>query len=267
MARSASIAGGRARPAALGGLVALTAVAALATLGWQRYQAGSAVGSSPARAALAEVATAAAPSAQPVAAPPAEEKVVEEDEAAAEGEAAADPDKGHAVPRTPTPLDEVAIANVLRQAHELELGSPPTDARLGVAWAHIALENARGEGIENHNFGNLTIWEKEPGAHFVRILRERRPVKRGSTVTRWRWVEMRFRAFETPVEGARAYWAHIDEKFAGALERYDFGDAHGAGLKLARLGYASAFSMRYANSLDNLYDEYRTRIAPQLGGE
>ena len=129
MARSASIAGGRARPAALGGLVALTAVAALATLGWQRYQAGSAVGSSPGRAALAEVATAAAPSAQPVAAPPAEEKVVEEDEAAAEGEAAADPDKGHAVPRTPTPLDEVAIANVLRQAHELELGSPPTDAR------------------------------------------------------------------------------------------------------------------------------------------
>lgn len=255
MARSASIPGGRARPAALGGLVALTALAALATLGWQRFRGGAPSSLAPARAALAEVATAAAPSAKPIAPPPEEVKAPE---------APAAPDKGHAVPRTPTPLDEVAIAEVLRQAHELELGSPPSDARLGVAWAHIALENARGEGIENHNFGNLTIWEKEPGAHFVRILRERRPVTRGSTVTRWRWVEMRFRAFDTPVEGARAYWAHIDDKFAGALERYDFGDAHGAGLKLARLGYASAFSMRYANSLDNLYDEFRTRIAPQL---
>lgn len=259
MARTASIVGGR--PVALGGLVALTALAALATVGWQRFVAGSRGDLLPVRAALAEVATAAAPSAPPIAMPAEDDEAAEAAEAA---EAPVDPETGHAVPRAPTPLDEVAIAKVLRQAHELELGSPPSDARLGVAWAHIALENARGEGIENHNFGNLTIWEKEPGAHFVRILRERRPVKRGSTVTRWRWVEMRFRAFETPVKGARAYWAHIDGKFAGALERYDYGDAHGAGLKLARLGYASAFSMRYANSLDNLYDEYRTRIAPQL---
>ena len=258
MARSASITGGRGRPAALtGGLAALAAIAALATLGWRRFQGAAGPEALPAQAALAEIATAAAPSAEPVAAPAEEEEVV-----------APPPDpKGHAVARTPTPLDEVGIAKVLREAHALELGEPPSDARLGVAWAHIALENARGEGIENHNFGNLTIWEKDPGAHFVRILRERRPVTRGSTVTRWRWVEMRFRAFETPVDGARAYWAHIEKKFQGALERFDFGDAHGAGLKLARLGYASAFSMRYANSLDNLYDEYRTRIAPQLEAE
>jgi hypothetical protein len=182
--------------------------------------------------------------------------------AAATGSAASK--TGWAVDRVATPLGEVAIARILRTAHELELGAPPSKERLAVAWAHIALENARGEGIECNNFGNLTIWEREPGPHFVRILKERRPIKRGLTVTRWRWVEMRFRAFESPVAGARAYWAHLNDKFSDALAQFDFEDGHGAGHKLARLGYATAFSMRYADSIASLTGEYKRRIAPEL---
>lgn len=255
MARSASRPRGRAL-GVTGGLLAAAVLGALATLAGKPFEGdaeavASVLGELGASAASA---TPKAPQAEPAAAEPQPSPQT----------APSPKTEGWAVAREPTPLDEVAIARVLAEAHERELGQPPSEARLGVAWAHIALENARGEGIENHNFGNLTIWEKEPGAHFVRILRERRPVKRGSTVTRWRWVEMRFRAFDTPVAGARAYWAHLVDKFPGAVERFDFGDAEGAGRKLARLGYASAFSMSYAHSLDNLYDEYRRRIAPQL---
>jgi hypothetical protein len=265
MARSASESRGRALGGAVtGSLLGVAALAALATLGAAPFGAGFFEGRAP-----TELASELGGLAGRVATAAAEARLAAEAEAEAKRKAAAEAEakkdtKGWAVPRQETPLEEVAIARMLRQGHELELGERPSEERLGVAWAHIALENARGEGIENHNFGNLTIWEKEPGAHFVRILRERRPVTRGSTVTRWRWVEMRFRAFETPVEGARAYWAHLVNKFPGALERFDFGDAKGAGRKLARLGYASAFSMSYASSLDNLYDEYRRRIAPRL---
>jgi hypothetical protein len=168
------------------------------------------------------------------------------------------------VPRTPTPLDEVEVARVLRRAHVVELGEPPTDLRLGVAWAHISLENARGRGIECNNFGNLSVWEREPGPHFVRSLTERRRASYDARFGPYRLVEMRFRAFERPIDGARAYWAHIEAHYTKALSLFTVGNGYDAGLKLARDGYATTHAETYAQSIANLTQEFAVKVLPQL---
>jgi len=172
--------------------------------------------------------------------------------------------KGWVVARRPTPLDQITIAHVLREAHSLEFGKPPTQWRLGVAWAHIALETARGKAIECNNLGNLTHWTSEPLPHYVRLLKERSGAAASSGSAPWRLIEMRFRAFDQPVDGARAYWATIRRHYMRALHLFDGGDGYQAGLKLARDGYATADALPYASAIANLTLEFRKRIQPQL---
>jgi len=176
----------------------------------------------------------------------------------------APPEKGYAVPRTKTPVNELEIVQILRDAHRLELGEAPTDLRLGVAWAHISLEHQRGKAVECNNFGNLSVWEREPGPHYVRILKERRRASYNSSFGGWRWVEMRFRAFDSPTDGARAYWRHLQDHYAKALRLFSVGNGYDAGLKLARDGYATANPTPYADSVSNLAGEFKLRILPQL---
>lgn len=261
-----------------GGVLGVAALAGALSLGWLPLGAWSEGGRSSnkgitAAAAPAEASSAASPDGAP------RRKVVPADErtpggaqiagaatSAAEDRAATDgpPEKGYAVPRTPTPQDELALVRILQESHELELGEAPSELRLGVAWAHISLEHERGKAIECNNFGNLSVWEREPGPHYVRILKERRRASYNSAFGRWRWVEMRFRAFDTPVDGARAYWRHLQDHYAKALVLFSVGDGYEAGLKLARDGYATANPTPYADSISDLAGEYKLRILPQL---
>jgi hypothetical protein len=156
------------------------------------------------------------------------------------------------------------MARVLVQAHEREFGRAPSHLRLSVAWAHVSLESGRGTAMDCHNFGNLSVWEHEPVAHYVRLLNERRQPEKKVRFGPWRPVEVRFRAFDRPLDGAQAYWSHLQAHYARALRMFDVGRPYEAGLKLARDGYASADPEPYAKSIANLAGEFLLELHPEL---
>lgn len=167
-------------------------------------------------------------------------------------------EEGRDIPRVATPLDESALAKALAEGHELAFGEAPSDARLGVAWAHVALENGRGKEIYCNNFGNIGATKEWQGPYYVRLLRER--IKRNPDV--WKYVPVRFRAFATPAEGARAYWQLVNDHWGSALAYFDAGYAFEAARKLSANNYATALLEPYALSMNKLYQEYRSRLSP-----
>lgn len=168
---------------------------------------------------------------------------------------------GRDVPRTATPLSQVDLAKVLIRGHELAFGEKPTELRMSVAWAHIALENGRGKEIYCNNFGNIVggaaSWT---GQYYVRPVRER--VKRDPDV--WKYMPVKFRAYPTAEEGAKAYWELIQSRYPEALNYFDSGYAFEAGRKLAAKNYATAQVEPYALAMGKLSAMYRNHIVPAL---
>lgn len=53
----------------------------------------------------------------------------------------------------PTPIGELELSAVLRDAYHHETGSFPRRELLASAWAHVALETGRGRASIHHNLG------------------------------------------------------------------------------------------------------------------
>lgn len=164
------------------------------------------------------------------------------------------------VQRTQTKLGEVEMALALRDGHRLFYGTDPKMPRLGVAWAHIAHENGRGEEIYNNNFGNLGATSAWEGRYFIRGLRER--VRRNPDV--WKFLRVRFRHYDTPAEGAKAYWKVLQDHYGSAMAHMDNGNAFEAAKQLSRGGYATALVEPYALGMRQLYAEFNTRVRLEL---
>lgn len=171
---------------------------------------------------------------------------------------------GEVVERRPTPLGEVELAETIMEGHRRVFGKRATFARIGVAWAHLALEHLKGEAIECNNFGNLSVAETTRHAHYKRRLQERTRKNAKAALGDWREVEMRFRAFDTREAGIDAYWRLLDQRYKGALAMFDVGNAHHAGRKLGEAGYATAYPQPYALSMGELHGEFRERVLPAL---
>jgi len=176
-----------------------------------------------------------------------------------------DQDVSEEVPRVPTPLSEIELAQVLRDGHRLAFGEDPSDLRLAVAWAHLAYEHGRGRFIECNNLGNLSVREEQPGAYFVRPkLKERRRRDVTQPFGRWRWLDIRFYAFPTPAIGARAYWRHLADHYGKALAYFSAGAPKEAARNLAQHGWATAPPERYERAIPDLHGEYMRRIFPVM---
>ncbi|HTJ83155.1 MAG TPA: hypothetical protein VL400_15660, partial [Polyangiaceae bacterium] len=166
------------------------------------------------------------------------------------------------VPRRATPVGEIDLARLLVSTHKTVFGEPPTLARISVAWAHLALEHQRGAGVDDHNFGNISVGDDYVGPYFLRQLAERQRDDAKAALGGWKTVGMRFAAFPDDVAGVTAYWRLLEAKYGSALKLFDVGNAHNAGRKLAELGYATAYPEPYAVSMSDLQGEFRRRILP-----
>ncbi|MEJ7735129.1 MAG: hypothetical protein WKG00_38820 [Polyangiaceae bacterium] len=164
------------------------------------------------------------------------------------------------VERVQTKLGEVELAVALRDGHRMFFGTVPKPGRLGVAWAHIAHENGRGQEIYNNNFGNLGATSAWEGKYFIRGLRER--IRRNPDV--WKYLRVRFRHYDTPAEGAHAYWKVLQDHYGSALAHMDNGQAFEAAKRLSKGGYATALVEPYALGVAQLYAEFQTRIRPEM---
>jgi hypothetical protein len=155
------------------------------------------------------------------------------------------------VPKVPTALSEQQLADVLTEGHVAAFGHGPSHERLACAWAQMALEHARGKAVYCHNIGNITALGGWPGAYYVIRVQER--VKRDPDV--WKWMNLKFRAHETPDVGAADYWRLMTGRYKSAVARFDAADPAGAALELSRLGYYTARAEHYIKAMVSLYRE------------
>lgn len=156
------------------------------------------------------------------------------------------------VPKVATPLSEAELSAVLEHAHLMAFHESPSRARLACAWAHVAIENARGQKIWNYNLGNISAFGQWPGSYYVIRVAER--VQRDPDV--WKDVNMRFRAHDEAIDGALDYWRLMGNRYQPAVARFDAGDPAGAAFELSRLRYFTAHADAYARAMSSLYHSF-----------
>lgn len=201
-------------------------------------------------------------------------RVVAEPSPAARVEiAVAEPPRGAAPPLPPqdpqdpqdpppcehTPLSRQALAEALRVGHIRQFGAPPNLDRWACAWAHCAFESDRGRAIYGNNLGHVTSRQVE-GKVCRRRIRER--IARNPD--RWELVDVSFHAFDTPEDGAAAYWRLLSESYYSVLARCDDADARGAAQRLAAIGYFTGPEEPYIDSMARLFVQARGALIPRL---
>lgn len=150
-------------------------------------------------------------------------------------------------PRVSTPLTPTELLATLRQAHIVQYGSPPNQARLAMAWAQVALENAHGAMMWNHNVGNVG-----PGRNDTWY--------RHSPSTR-------YRSFESFIDGAKTYWRVVTWCKA-AIKMFDVGNPVQAAEYLHQCGYyEDDYGAFYARTMSSLYGFALSTVIPEEARE
>lgn len=168
------------------------------------------------------------------------------------------------VPRIRTSLGELELAAVLRDAHTHVFGEPPSADCLAVAWAQCAFEHGHGRFLDCYCIGNVTADRSWGGDYFVIVFsRDRNPydAPKDSTATTF---EMRFRAFDDAIDGARNYWETLQHHYASALLAFEGGNPAVAAMRLKAAGYFTAPLEPYQRSMVSLCDYARKHVLAQL---
>lgn len=212
-------------------------------------------------AAVAPVSDAPAAPASHASAAPVE--VVSAPQPTATGSAAAPPATSSAAPTPPecepTPLTPQAMASALREGHILHFGFAPHADRWACAWAHCAFEQSLGNATYANNLGHVTA-RHGTGRVCRRRLRER--VTRDPD--RWELLDIWFHVFDSPEDGARAYWRLLAASYNSVLAHCDNGDARGAAGRLAAIGYFTGPEQPYVDGMARLFVNARGAIIPRL---
>jgi hypothetical protein len=159
------------------------------------------------------------------------------------------------VPMLGTPLGELELAAVLRDAHHFTRGDFPSSACLSVAWAQCAFEHAHGRAIWCHNIGNITNFGWHEDYYTIHF-------KPGTNPTDP--PVMKFRAHDDFIDGARDYWHLITTLYAGALSFFDVGDAMGAVHALKMHRYFTGDETTYKNACSSLVHYFNAHVLPSL---
>jgi hypothetical protein len=181
------------------------------------------------------------------------------------------------VARTKSPRTPLEVALDLLGGHVAAFaGAAPTLERLGMGWAQIALENARGAALYGFNYGNITAggdW-KNSGKDYNEIkVDERLDIVHHPD--QWTNITLAFRVYPSSEEGAAGYWNLLSGRYKSVLPIFDQANVHDAAYRLSQLGYYTArpedhpgpngtIIPGYASTMAKLYNEFVQHIRPQL---
>lgn len=165
------------------------------------------------------------------------------------------------VPKRGTPLSEEEIGRALFEGYVRVFSHPPSPERLSMGWAQASFETSRGRECSSFNLGHIVAGEQWSGPFYVFKVAER--VRRDPDV--WKEINMRFRSYETAVDGGEDYWRLIKQNFESALAIFDSGNAPAAGEKLCEMGYATANCQQYGTSVGQIYNFIRHNAFSKLG--
>lgn len=163
------------------------------------------------------------------------------------------------VPKIATPIGDLELAAVLRDAYSNVFGKEPQKA-LACAWAQCVLEHGHGKHVYCHNLGNIMAGSKWAGNYYLLKASER--IDKAKNI--WKVFESKFRAHMDFIDGARNYWKLLKNQYASALALMEVGDAHGAAMRLGALNYYTAHEEIYSATMASLHASYHKHIAPKL---
>lgn len=153
---------------------------------------------------------------------------------------------GQKVLRIPTPLSRQELVAALRSGHQVRFGAPASIHKLTLTTAHVALENAWGEAIYGYNFGNISAFGWCGDYNVIRVQEQVKPGK-------WQLVDMKFRVYSGPDNGAADYWDVMYTVFDRSFNMMDYGDPGGFALQLHNERYYTANPEVYSKSLVQVF--------------
>lgn len=176
---------------------------------------------------------------------------------------------GKEVPRQYTNVGPVKFAQVMMEAYKNIFGQYPTAQTLGMIWAQAAVESGQNFRLMNNNVGNITTsanssWVKS-GNPYVKV--NVQEFDKGGKPFK---VDMLFKAFSTPLDGAIYYLNFLKRNYPQSLAAPGESSWKGAGkafddaIYLASKNYYTANIPSYAKGMDSLFDKFMTQIYPQL---
>ena len=166
---------------------------------------------------------------------------------------------GNQVDKKITNLSGPQLAEVLRKSYVAVFGKEPSIQILGTAWAQSMTEQS-GHYV-NNNIGNITAtkgWIDNGGKFWAVETTEFD--KNGKGVK----TPMKFRAYDSPVQGAVDYWKQLATTWKGALAWFGTGDALHSALALGDKSYYTANRLLYSGNMASLYDTFIEKVAPGL---
>ncbi|MBL8739589.1 MAG: hypothetical protein JNK04_00800 [Myxococcales bacterium] len=140
-----------------------------------------------------------------------------------------------------TPLSPSEIRDALSSAHTALKGKPIEPKLLDVLTAQVCTENGSGAAMHNYNFGGIKGTSPEGATAKLRT----REVLGGKTVE----ITDGFRAYSTPLEGAKDYIQLLEKRFPRALEAAKTGDVGEYAARLKAGHYFTADAGEYAACL------------------
>ena len=164
-------------------------------------------------------------------------------------------------PATATVLNELQLAKALRLGYEKVFGSSPSLEVLGFGWAQVVLEAGRPIQLRGNNIGNIKAtdeWVKLGKPYTVMSTQELDKDGRAYIHEGAKW-----KAFDSPEDGAAEYWSFLNRRFPNAL-RWASSDINSAVVTLGAGSYFTANIKKYSSGVQKLYQEFITKIAPQL---
>lgn len=162
-----------------------------------------------------------------------------------------------------TNLSDLEFANILAEGYRMAFGSPPTLEVLGGAWAQCSLESGRPVKLPNNNIGNVKAtgeWITKGNPYFIKGTKE--VDKEGKEYA----YQAKWRAFNSPEEGAAAYWKLIGGRYKDAMAWMASGDPVTATVIMGQKHYYTANIEKYSGAVGSLYKEFLTKLAPKIAG-
>ena len=84
---------------------------------------------------------------------------------------------------------------------------------------------------------------------------------------KWALVDVWFRVFETPAEGAEAYWRLLANSYYSVIARCDVADPRAAAQRLAEIGYFTGPEGPYIDGMARLFVMARGSLIPRVMAE
>jgi hypothetical protein len=165
-------------------------------------------------------------------------------------------------PAKATTLNEIQLAKVLQSGYEKIFGTEPSLEILGFGWSQVVLEAGRPIKLRGNNIGNIKATDEwiKLGKPYT-VMNTQELDKNGHAYVH---EGAKWKAFDSPEEGAAEYWSFLNHRFPNAL-RWASSDIDSAVVTLGAGSYFTANIKKYSSGVQKLYQEFISKIAPQLG--